>query len=180
MYWPKSSDTAEVKIAQETDEHRQSIRSLLDRMGLYGYRNERGCRFSSTVFGRLLEGLCGSGSYNKRIPEFILGLSPDQLQILLEVLLAGDGNDWNTYYTASDRLATDVLRLCIEVGVKPRYSYRDGIWDIYVRQGNDGFHSREHVTRFDANETLYRATVADYNVVLAGREVSMGRGSKVF
>lgn len=169
VYWSSSSDTAQVKVAQETETHRQSIASLFDRMGLPVHSDGRKFEFGSKVFGQLLERLCGAGSKNKHLPEFVWSLPHDQQQGLLEVLLAGDGNDRQTYYTASNRLANDLLRLCLELGIKPRYTRRDEIWQIYVREVKDGLQSAKHVNRIDADQELYQLTVADYSIVMAGR-----------
>lgn len=169
VYWSSSSDTAQVKLAQETETHRQSIASLFDRMGLPMHSDGRGFEFGSKVFGQLLEGLCGAGSKNKHLPELVWSLPHNQQQRLLKVLLAGDGNDRQTYYTASSRLANDLLRLCLELGIKPRYTRRDGIWQIYVREVNDGFQPEEHVLEHDSEEQIYRLTVEDYGVIMAGR-----------
>ncbi|WP_192498313.1 LAGLIDADG family homing endonuclease [Halorussus halophilus] len=169
VHWSKSSDTAQVKLAQNDDRYRQSIRDLLERMGLLSYSNESYSGFSSKVFGRLFEALCGRGSHNKRLPQFVWDLHEDQQRLLLDVLLCGDGNDRQTYYTASTQLANDVLRLCLELGIKPRYSRRRGVWQIYVRTTKDGFNSTKHVQSVRAEGDLYRLTVADYCTVIAGR-----------
>ncbi|WP_137283747.1 hypothetical protein [Halorussus salinisoli] len=169
IYWSTSSDTAQVKLAQETEPHRQSIASLFDRMGLEVHSNDRRFAFGSKVFGRLLEDLCGAGSKNKHLPNFVWNLPQEQQQLLLDVLIAGDGNERQTYYTASSRLADDLLRLCLELGIKPRYTRRRGIWQIYNRKVNDGFQSAEHVRQTKSESDLYQLTVADYSVIMAGR-----------
>lgn len=132
VYWSSSSDTAQVKLAQENESYRESIAALLERMGIKTYTNERGSSFGSKVFGCLLEDLCGRGSHHKHLPSFVWDLSEDQQRLLLQVLLWGDGNERQTYYTVSDRLAMDILRLCVELGFKPRYTRRRNTWQIYV------------------------------------------------
>lgn len=169
VHWPQSRDTAQVKIAQQTEKHRRSIKSLFARLGLQVHCNARKFEFGSRLFGQLLEKLCGARSKNKHLPTFVWDLSKQQKATLLKVLLCGDGNDRQTYYTSSDRLAGDVLRLCLELGVKPRYTRRRGIWHIYIRDVNDGFQPRKHVNRVNTTEKLYQLTVADYSVVMAGR-----------
>jgi DNA polymerase I len=169
VYWPTSSDTAQIKIAQENESHRNSLTALFDRLGIGVHRDDRKFEFGSKVFGELLEDLCGAGSRNKHLPGFVWSLPADQQQLLLDVLLAGDGNDRQTYYTSSDHLMSDVLRLCLELGIKPRYTSRRGIWQIYVREVKDGFQSAEHVQRIETDSKLYRLTVADYSVIMAGR-----------
>lgn len=169
VYWPSSSDTAQVKFAQETESHHQSIAALFDRMGLDVYSDDRKFEFGSVVFGEVLESLCGRGSKHKCIPAFVWKLPRGQQRLLLDTLLAGDGNDRQTFYTASDQLASDLLRLCLELGIKPRYTKRDGIWQMYVREVNDGFQPGDHVNRRVDDNLLYRLTVADYSIIMAGQ-----------
>jgi len=167
--WSSDRETGEVKIAQETDAHRQRIAALFDRMGLDARCSDRGIRIGSFLLGQLLECLCGNRSRQKHLPEFIWSLCQEQQQHLLNVLLWGDGNDRGTYYTASPDLTADVCRLCLELGMKPRYTVRDDIWQLYVREVNDGFRSAQHVSRVEHEDELYQLTVADYSTVMAGR-----------
>jgi DNA polymerase I len=168
VYWPAGKRTAQVQIAQDNPTHRRRIRALLDRMSLNVSINERRFTFGSSLFGQLLERLCGSGSESKRLPSFVWRLSTDQQALLLRTLLRGDGNVRGTYYTSSQQLAWDVLRLGVEVGVKPRYTRRNGMWQIYLREGNDGFRASKNVSTIERSTTLYQFTVEDYCAVLAG------------
>lgn len=63
---------------------------------------------------------CGVGSANKKIPEFIWGVSTRQKELLLMSLIEGDGSkcreDTYSYSTTSKQLADDVQRLAIECG----------------------------------------------------------------
>jgi DNA polymerase I len=169
VYWQSTSDSAEVKLAQKTDKHRSAIAALFERMGIRVNENNSGFSFSSTLYGELFEALCGSQSKKKRIPQFIWNCSLDQKRLLLETLLTGDGNKRRTYYTASDELAGDVLRLMLELGMKPRYTRRDSCWQIYMRTTNDGFQSSEHVFSTRTDCPLYRLTIRDFSLVMAGR-----------
>jgi len=169
VYWQSTSDTAEVKLAQKTDEHRSAIKALFGRMGITVNESNSGFSFSSTLYGELFEALCGTESKKKRIPQFIWDCSLDQKRLLLETLLAGDGSQRRTYFTASDELASDVLRLMLELGMKPRYTRRDSCWQIYMRTTNDGFQSSEHVSSTAADGPLYQLTIRDFSLVMAGR-----------
>lgn len=169
VHWSKSSHTAQVKIAQETSTHRRSIAALFDRLGITVSTNERRFMFGSVVFGRLLERLCGSDSRSKRLPALIWECSQAQQRLLLNVLLKGDGDDNGTYYTSSRQLAHDVLRLCVELGIKPRYARCEGRWRVYIRDVNDGFRPAMHVRRVPADEDVYRLTLRDHRCVMAGR-----------
>ncbi|WP_123537855.1 Hint domain-containing protein [Halosimplex salinum] len=167
--WPTSSDTIQIQIAQQDEEHRPAIRDLFDRMGFAGHTDSKSFSFSSKVFGRLLESLCGTGSHEKHLPAFVWDLSTNQQELLYETLLAGDGSECGTYYTASDRLAAQLCRLLVELGLKPKWTNRRGTWRVCGRDVNDGFMSSQNVRRVDSSGTLYRLTMKDYSSVLAGR-----------
>jgi DNA polymerase I len=169
VYWPETSHTAQVTIAQETPSHRRAIASLFDRLGITVQQNDQRFAFGSVVFGRLLERLCGGTSHTKQLPPFIWEWSQASQRLLLDVLLKGDGDARGTYYTASTRLAHDLLRLCVECGVKPRYTRRGDMWRVYVRNVNDGFRPEQHVRRFHRPWTVYDLTLEDGAVVMAGR-----------
>lgn len=167
--WSTARNSAEIQIAQEKPEAREAISDLLTAMGFQFEDTGRAFRFGSKLYGEFLDQFCTTDSGDKRLPALVWCCSPAQKQDLLDVLLRGDGNDRGTYYTASDALARDVLRLCIELGVKPRYRIRNGVWQIYVRRVNDGFDATRHVRRTAENRPLYRLAVEDYPVVMAGR-----------
>lgn len=78
--------------------------------------------------------LCGRHFYNyfrqfghapeKFIPEFVFGLSARQQRIVFDWLMWGDGHCRDgvpkTYTTSSRRLADDVQRLCLHIGIAAR------------------------------------------------------------
>lgn len=167
----RSSDreTREIQIAQEKPEHREKIRTLLDGLGFDYSADSRSFSFGSYLYGQVLKELCGRRSADRRLPEFVWNLSRNQQRLLLGVLLEGDGNERGTYYTSSDQLAGDVLRLCLEVGIKPRYSCRRGMWRVFVNAVNDGFVSSEHVSRMCESSRVFRLALEDYPGVMAGR-----------
>ncbi|MFC6940713.1 hypothetical protein ACFQE8_12185 [Salinirubellus sp. GCM10025818] len=163
-------ETAEIQIAQEKPKHRRTIRSLFEKLGFDVSDNDRSFSFGSYLYGQLLKQLCGLRSADRRLPEFVWELSRRQQRLLLEVLLDGDGNEQRTYYTASDQLVGDILRLCLELGIKPRYSSRRGTWQVFVNAVNDGFVAGEHVQRISTSASVYRVTVEDYTGLMAGRD----------
>jgi DNA polymerase I len=162
-------DSAAISIAQKTPKYCRRLERLFDRMKLDVDDSGSSYSFGSKVYARLLERLCGDRSESKHLPEFTWDLSTEQQELLLNVLMDGDGNDWDVYYTSSDRLAKGIAQLCVEVGLKPRYGYSDGIWKLYIGQVNDRLHSGRQTSRIDVHDRLYRLTIADYHVVLMGR-----------
>jgi len=169
IHRPSDRETAEIQIAQEKSRHRRTLRTLFEKLGFDVSIDDRSFSFGSYLYGQLLERLCGHRSTDRRLPEFVWKLSRDQQRLLLESLLDGDGNEQRTYYTASEELAGDVLRLSLELGIKPRYSFRRGTWQVFVNAVNDGFVSSEHIEQISENAVVYRPTVEDYVAVLAGR-----------
>lgn len=167
--WKSDRESGEVRIAQSDAERRSEIASVCAELGISARETEDAVRFGSVLIGGILEGLCGSGSRQKRLPEFVFGASTAQVARLRDVLLAGDGNAQGTFYTTSSDLRDGLLRLCVATGVKPRFTQRGDVWQVYVRTGNDGFRSDEHLGRYPANRPAYRLAVEDYGTVLAGR-----------
>jgi hypothetical protein len=162
-------DSAAISIAQETPEYCRRLESLFDRMGFEVSDAGSSYSFGSKVYARLLGRLCGKESRSKRLPGFVWDLSTEQQELLLEVFIDGDGNDWDVFYTSSNRLARDVMRLCVEVGMKPRYGRSDETWELYIGQVNDQLHPKKQASWIDVNEQLYQLSVADYSIVLVGR-----------
>ncbi|WP_254279969.1 hypothetical protein [Haloarcula marina] len=166
--WKSASDTATIQLAQQTEKHRRTIAELFDRMNLSVKTTEEAFSFSSKLFGRLFERLCGTNSYSKRLPEFIWNCSPRQKRILFETMMAGDGNDWGQYYTHSDQLAHDIIRLGLEIGLKPS-SPRVSPWTIGFSTLNDGFKYSKNVSETFVTGSMYQLAVEDFSTVMAGR-----------
>lgn len=172
--WKKNRDTAEIQIAQKKAENREKIGALLDRMGLEHNRQEKSFKFGSKLYGRLMEGLGGTDCRDKHLPDFVWELPTEHQQLLLQTLLDGDGNERQTYYTTSDKLARDVCRLCTELGIKPRHAWRERswgtpIWEIYISRTQDQLFYSSQVSELLSSGPVFRLTVRDYPAVLAGR-----------
>lgn len=73
--------------------------------------------------GLWLNDNCGNNSYNKRIPNFVKELPPEQIEILLESLFQGDGQQTDTaniLTTTSKQLADDVQECLLKAGFTSR------------------------------------------------------------
>lgn len=165
-----NSDSVEIRISQYDQDHRDRIESLFDRLNIDATAATNGYYFGSWVYGELLDSECGSTAREKQLPEFVWALSDSQQQVLLEVLIDGDGDETGQFTTASPSLKDDVLRLCLEIGIKPRYyRRRDTCWTLFTGRVNDRLSSSEQVSERSFEGSMYRLAVADYNLVMAGR-----------
>jgi hypothetical protein len=97
------------------------IKNLLDKMDLkYSiYENSKFVIFHRDL-GRYFEQECGSYSYYKKIPDYILELSKKHLLNLFETMFKGDGSAKSqTYYTVSKKLCETFVILCLKLGFHP-------------------------------------------------------------
>lgn len=165
----EESDGASIWISQYDSDHRNRIAALLERMNIDASASKNGYYFGSALFGRFLENECGRTARDKQLPDFVWTLPATQKQLLLRVLMDGDGDNSGRFSTASLNLRNDVLRLCLEIGIKPRYYRRSDCWTVFTRPVNDRLSSSTHVSESAYDGPLYRLAVEDYCVVMAGR-----------
>jgi hypothetical protein len=82
---------------------------------------------------------CGEGSRNKHLPEWAFDLSSRQADVLLKVLLDGDGtlnkNGYWVYYSISRRLAGDIQALAIIASHRANMwgPYQDGMYQVMIQ-----------------------------------------------
>jgi len=171
----RDGDTVTVNIAQKEAGDRPAVRDVLERCGLDYKADEPQLWFTSHVLGDLLEDLCGRGSENKRLPDFVWDLRPEQKRLLFKTLIAGDGDKGqNRYSTKSEDLRDDFMRLAVEFGQNTHYNY-DESWDGYRVRWNDGnnhFRMNRSSERreSESDEGVYCLEVEDNHTFLAGRD----------
>ncbi|PSQ15125.1 hypothetical protein BRD00_15325 [Halobacteriales archaeon QS_8_69_26] len=169
-----------VKIAQNgpavtdggTSDH-ASIGELLDRMGFDYYVDDRSYQFTSRLLGETLIDLCGGDSFEKRIPEFVWELSERQKRLFLDALIDGDGDrqvdSWR-YTTSSERLRDDVMRLCVHLGLNPKYTRDSSSWRIHVDENaKNTLRMHRSGSTTTAEDGVYCVTVEDNHTLMAGR-----------
>lgn len=99
----------------------QSIRSLLDRMGIPATASDHGFSFHSVTIGVWLREHCGVGSHNKRVPKVIREATPGVMGTFLDAYRLGDGSrhthpDSARYITSSKALADDLNEMLVKLG----------------------------------------------------------------
>ena len=166
-------ETPGIVLHQRDETGRAAIRDLLERMRLNYSVDENGFSLSNRILHDWFLDNCGDGYANKRVPEWVFELDGAQLDGLLETLILGDGRRTESglgkFWTKSDQLKRDVVRLAVQCGHKPTVSKQeDGTW--YVSIGKRGsFEKRDNATVEDHNGDVHCVTAKDNHVVLAGR-----------
>jgi len=109
------------------------------------YKDERSRRLSvsSIAFYNAFKSWFGTRARNKRLPRFLLEMEKDQLRVLFDALMQGDGHYGATgqpvYSTSSRALLFNMFELGLKLGMRPNVRRaRRGNWDI-------GFSSRRKV-----------------------------------
>ncbi len=90
-------------------------------------------RFNHKIIFELLKQYCNIGSKNKKVPDFVFGLSKEKIGQVLSALYAGDGNVREkgfTYSTISKELADGVIRLLLVYGIVSTASKRKNVYEI--------------------------------------------------
>ncbi|MCJ7816674.1 MAG: Flp pilus assembly complex ATPase component TadA, partial [Candidatus Aenigmarchaeota archaeon] len=85
-------------------------------------------RFNNKTLFELLKRFCGTGSENKRVPDFVMGLSKEKIGWLLSGLYAGDSHMSDRrfcYYTVSRSLAQGVCNMLLSLSIVPRIRVRN-------------------------------------------------------
>lgn len=128
---------------------------------------------------------CNHGSKNKKIPRWILNLSKNKLEILLEALMDGDGSRFSTlksgeinqyrYHTISKQLADDVQEIVMKLGYavkvveKKRDKTRQNIyWVCWGRKESEmirsGYSNNPTVYTDEINYEQYKGRVTCFEM----------------
>jgi DNA polymerase elongation subunit (family B) len=160
-------------LCQKNAEGRAGIEALLDRTGIAYGSDQNGHSFSSKVLYEVLESECGSDSFSKKLPPWIFRLGVDELRVVFDTLMQGDGNArGDRYTTSSDQLAEDFIRLAMHVGRRAFHMRNDGSHRIQVNKsrGQRPTVKPKHRRQVDYEGMIHCVTVADNHTVLAGRD----------
>lgn len=165
---------AEVTIHQKTERHRESIRALLDDMGLNYHAHEGGFTISNRNVFEWCRDQMGGCSGEKRIPDWAFDLDHSLLERLHGALMDGDGSDSRgsvKYTTTSDGLRDDFGRLLLHLGKRMRFR-EDEAHRVFENR-TDGVAGSRNVEREDHDDDVYCVSVLDNHTVLAGRNGTM-------
>jgi len=161
--------------------NRKRIRSTVTRLGLKPKVWRTAIAFSSRVIAEFLREKCGTGSCDKRLPDFVFGAPLEFRKILLKTMMLGDGNIGRGYYsTVSKKLEEDFRHLAFTLGIETstRTELLRGADPIYRVK----LHGRSHhaisrrnfriapVTGLD----VYCVTAQNNHTIYAGRNGKLG------
>jgi hypothetical protein len=137
-------DTYRYSIGQSKDEFVDEIDSIVSRFNPYKYERSDGCIYWQfhEKDNKYFDSLLSDGPH--RIPREILsGANKEQLNILYESMMNGDGTrSRNTYHTQSEELARDFQELCHKIGKKA--SVEKQKYDTNVKDGYIGYNVYIH------------------------------------
>jgi len=102
-----------------------------------GFAESTDMRINSTALSNLLKGTCGTGSYNKKIPNFSINANKKFLSGLLRAYFDGDGNitlDRKAIraYSKSKDLIDGISILLNRFGIFSRKSMNKGGWALTI------------------------------------------------
>ncbi|GAB7092000.1 hypothetical protein JCM18237_22710 [Halorubrum luteum] len=167
-----SRDVPGLVVHQQDPDGREAIRDLLDRMGLNYASDDARFQISNRYLHDWFRDNCGDGFAEKRLPEWVFELDAEHLRTLLETVIAGDGSRAQSglgkFWTKSDQLKTDVVRLGIRCGEKPTVTEQsDGTW--YVSIGKRGSMKKANATTESHDGQVHCITARENHAILAGR-----------
>lgn len=107
-----------------------------------GYDTSQELSFNHKIIFEFLKRYCGTNSKNKKIPDFIFGLSKHRIGQFLSALYDGDGcfsKNYFGYYTISRDLANDITQLLlvfnIVATIKKRNRGKNADYEILFYKG---------------------------------------------
>ena len=200
LYKPKECvNPTRIIISKPKEKDRKQIKNLLDRMNIkaqFVYRKSRKCNgdivFHNKKLALFLQQF-GRGAINKQISQFILDLPKEDLQIIFNSMLKGDGHKtwgvYTNYITISPKLAKDMVELGFKLGIGIRYVLcktkgkvmgkingrkiisRHDTYRINIRYKRLSglIHKQEHIKLIPNNLPVWCVRVKDNHNLIVGR-----------
>jgi len=143
--------------------YRNEIIDLFDRLGLNpNCNNKKNITGWNINIAEFLRNEFGSGSYNKKIPQWVKALHPDLLKILRNTMMKGDGNSNGLAYTSfSHKLCDDFQEICFFTGWRASVSKNI----VRIGQKNKYPEIRNRPIKTNYNGMIGCATVPNHTLV---------------
>jgi nucleoside-diphosphate-sugar epimerase/intein/homing endonuclease len=163
--------SSEIIITQVKENTRREIlelcRSLFKDSTITIKKNQKQIIIHNRWVYEWLEKNVGRNKMERRIPNEIKNLSPEQLRILLEWLMKADGTNYGTrfsIYTSNPKLRDDIMEIALKAGFSSRYYIRPKGLSSRLKEG------RVIVQKYD-NYQIFITKKVGNNPVLEIRKV---------
>jgi intein/homing endonuclease len=166
--------TLMITITKYSIEVKENIKNICNNIGINCSINKKEVRICNDVLYSFIEETCGKGSYNKKIPNFILNSSIDIKKDFFNILNSCDGNkNSKRYNTVSKYLVNDLIILLTSLGYFTKYKkekYKDRyIYRIVWYNKNVKLDNRINKTKEQYNGKVYCVTTEKNKNIFAGR-----------
>lgn len=160
-----------VVLSQHSQKGREKIVQVVERLGFQFSVFKHSICVNSWRLCSIVEKY-GSGFNGKRVPRYVMGLSPRQIRIFLDSYLAGDGyikRGCRIIYTSSCLLADDLQELIIlsgeyaSVHKRKLMGVRSWIHDHYATSSCDGYVVAEYKQKSYAKVVRSRMSRPEYH-----------------
>lgn len=167
-HYPKYN-TSRISIAQKT--YKDKIRKLLTKMRIPFKEHKWNFVIHSRILANVLEKLCGKGSYEKKMPYWILDLNKEYLEVVWKTLLLGDGDkNRNRYSTVSKNLADFFTILTALLGKSVKRQKEGKIYRITWEENIRGkYLNKGAIKRVPYIGLVYDITAKNNHFILAGK-----------
>lgn len=137
-------------ITQQVGEKLEEIKAMFETLRDLGYtiwgphENSGYVKYyvKDDAFVSWIKESLGEGARNKKLPKELLTLPPEQLVILFETMMKGDGNwrevgKYGSYSTISQPLAKSVQAIAFLLGYKALVFQSGGMWHVSLTRGTE-------------------------------------------
>ena len=173
----------EIRICQRTDKvprkrehsYRKEINDLIKSIGFNPIKTYHYLGISSKELVAFLDENCGSGSHEKKIPNFIFSLTSDLRKKFFGTLMKGDGTiSKNRYSTVSRKLAEQVLILGLLNGLRGRIRTEKSkkgelVYRVDFRTSKTSLKTKYHITKENKKTRVYCIIAKKNHLIYAGR-----------
>lgn len=163
LYYDESKYSYGINICQTKRKGRKEIEKILKKLNIDFYYSGDSYKFNNKIIATHLLSNCyldkdNKKCWNKKVPEYVKILTPNQIKCFLLSYCKGDGtfnkDNSKTYYTTSKQLADDIQELILKTGNKSSLRTTN----------NEGFKDYNHLPLYRIQEFKETGrTVCVYN-----------------
>ena len=166
--------TLSITITKYDSNIKKQIKEICDNIGINCSINKKDIKICNDILYLFIKENCGKGSYNKKIPKFILNSSVDIKKNFFNILNSCDGNkNIKRYNTVSKNLVNDLIILLTSLGYFTKYKkelYKNKyIYRIVWYNKNVKLDNRINKTKEKYNGKVYCVTTENNKNIFAGR-----------